>query len=198
MTGIGRVDERRNSAGHTVVAQHHGPQIETHPVWRRELGTQIFVDLDFFVDEFEVPGVEFRSLLKHRGCHRHRPERRYTQKRWIGWLGGGLVRHCVFLSGSDYQFCSVAPSSVRRHVCRAIIKSSLVGMTQAEVLLLGVVILAAPAVFAASSNSMPSHSAWLHARRRISGACAPIPAVKTSASRPPRLAASDPNSRPIR
>ena len=53
------------------------------------------------------------------------------------------------------------------------------------------VILGPPVVFAASSISNPSHAACSQTRRRISAACSPMPAVKTSASRPPSAAASE-------
>jgi hypothetical protein len=33
------------------------------------------MNLDLFVDELEVPGVELDALLQQRGAHRHRPER---------------------------------------------------------------------------------------------------------------------------
>jgi len=82
--------------------------------------------------------------------------------------------------------------SVRRQVCRAIIKSLFVGMTQAEVYAFGHRDSSPVPRVALSSSSTPRPAACSHARRRISGACSPIPAVKTSASRPPRLAASDP------
>jgi hypothetical protein len=32
MTGMGRIDERRNAAWLSVIAQDHGPQIEAHLV----------------------------------------------------------------------------------------------------------------------------------------------------------------------
>jgi hypothetical protein len=51
---MGRVDERWNSARLSIVAQHHGPQIETHLVWRSENGAQLVVNLDLFLDEFEI------------------------------------------------------------------------------------------------------------------------------------------------
>ena len=99
---------------------------------------------------------------------------------------------------SHHRFLAVPSSLVRRHVWRAIIRSSSVGMTHAEARLPVIVILGPPAAFAASSKCTPSHAACSHTRRRISAACSPMPAVKTSASSPPRAAASDPSSRLIR
>jgi hypothetical protein len=37
------------------------------------------MNFDLFLDEFEVLGVEFGTLLKHRHRHRHWPERRDAQ-----------------------------------------------------------------------------------------------------------------------
>ena len=54
VASMGRVDERRNSARFSIVAQHHCPQIEAHLVWRRQNGSQLVVDLDLFFCEFEV------------------------------------------------------------------------------------------------------------------------------------------------
>src|SRR6478672_438266 len=98
---------------------------------------------------------------------------------------------------SGCRFFVVLSFVIRRHVWRAIIRSSSVGMTHAEALLPVVVSLGPPAVFAASSSDTPSHAASSQTRRLISGACSPIPAVKTTASNPPRAAASDPSSRLI-
>ena len=63
--------------------------------------------------------------------------------------------------------------SMRRQVCRAIIKSSSVGMTHAEALLPDVEILGPLAAFAVLSSSSPSQDACSQTRRRISGACSP-------------------------
>ena len=81
MAGMGRVDQRRNPARLAVIAQHHGPQIETHLVRRRQVGPQLAMNLDLFLDEFEVLRVEFGPLLEHRCRHRHRPECRDAQVR---------------------------------------------------------------------------------------------------------------------
>ena len=79
MTGIGRIDKRRNPARLSVIAQHHGPQIEPYSVWRRKGGSQLVMNLDLFLDEFEVLRVKLGTLLKHRRSHRHRPECRHAQ-----------------------------------------------------------------------------------------------------------------------
>ena len=83
MTGMRRIDERRDAAGLAVVAQRHGPQIEPHLVRCRQDGPQIVMNFDLFVDEFEVFCVKLGALLKHRHRHRHRPERRDAQQRQI-------------------------------------------------------------------------------------------------------------------
>jgi hypothetical protein len=49
-----RVDERWNYARLSIVAQHHGPQIEAHLVWRSENGAQLVVNLGLFRHEFEI------------------------------------------------------------------------------------------------------------------------------------------------
>src|SRR5262249_25357840 len=91
---------------------------------------------------------------------------------------------CSFLSRPVHLSPSNDP------VCRAIISSSLVGITQAETLLQGVDIRGPLPVFASASISMPSHAEASPIRRRISGEFSPMPAVKTSPSMPPRTAAS--------
>ena len=83
-------------------------------------------------------------------------------------------------------------------VWRAIISSSLVGITHTETLLAGALMRGPPAWLAAGSSSTPSQAASRQTRSRIAGACSPIPAVKTSASMPPAAAASEPSSRPMR
>src|SRR4029077_19270207 len=84
--------------------------------------------------------------------------------------------------GVRYEWDVSSPSS--RPECRAIINSSLVGMTHADTLLPGAEILGALRAFAPGSSSMPSHAQDLQIRRRISAEFSPIPAVKTSASIP--------------
>ena len=81
MTGMGRVDQRRNPARLSVIAQHHGPQIEAHLVRRRQGRSQLAMNFDLFLDEFEVLRVELGTLLEHRCRHRHRPECRDAQER---------------------------------------------------------------------------------------------------------------------
>ena len=81
MTGMRRIDERRDSARLSVVAQHHGPQIEPHLVRRRQDGSQLVMNFDLFVDEFEIFRVKLGTLLEHRRRHRHRPECRDAQQR---------------------------------------------------------------------------------------------------------------------
>ena len=81
MTGMGRIDERRNPAWLAVIAEHHGSQIEPYLVRRREPRSQLVVDLDLFLDEFEVLGIKFRLLLEHRRRHGHWPERWDAQER---------------------------------------------------------------------------------------------------------------------
>ena len=80
-------------------------------------------------------------------------------------------------------------------MCRAIISSSLVGITQAETR----AVRRGDARAAARrsprrSSSMPSQAEASQMRRRISAEFSPMPAVKTSASTPPRTAASAPIS----
>ena len=99
VTGMGRIDERGNAARLAVFAQSHGPQIETHLVRRRKLGTQVVVNLDLFIEEFEVLRVKLGPFLDHLGCHRHRPERRHAHERGIGGFDGWLFWH-------DCSLCS--------------------------------------------------------------------------------------------
>ena len=84
---MGRIDQRRDPARLSVIAQHHGPQIEAHLVRRRQGRPQLAVNLDLFLDEFEVLRVELGPLLEQRCRHRHRPECRDAQERWISGLG---------------------------------------------------------------------------------------------------------------
>src|SRR5437763_3740552 len=88
--------------------------------------------------------------------------------------------------------------SSSRRVCRATIKFSSVGMTQAETPELALEIRGPPAWLAASLSMTPSHCASWHTRARIGAACSPMPPVKTSASSPPSADTSDPSSRPMR
>ena len=81
VAGVRRIDESRDSAGLSVIAQHHGSQIEPHPVWRREFGPQLAVNFDLFLDELQVVRVKFGALLDQRRRHRHRPERRNARER---------------------------------------------------------------------------------------------------------------------
>jgi hypothetical protein len=83
-------------------------------------------------------------------------------------------------------------------VWRAIISSSLVGMTYAATRLLLALIRGPPLALAAASRVRPNHPAFWITRSRMSTACSPMPAVNTSASRPPSAATSEPSSRPIR
>src|SRR5262249_26554660 len=83
-------------------------------------------------------------------------------------------------------------------VCRAIISSSLVGITQTETLLCGLEIRGPLTTLAASSSSIPSHADASLIRLRISAEFSPMPAVNTSASTPPRTAASAPISLAVR
>jgi hypothetical protein len=77
-------------------------------------------------------------------------------------------------------------------VCRAMMSSSFVGMTQAETRLAGREMRGPRARFASSSRSMPSHADAAQIRFRISAEFSPMPAVKTSPSTPPSTAASAP------
>ena len=67
-------------------------------------------------------------------------------------------------------------------MCRAIISSSFVGITQTETALCVVEIFASRFELASSSTSMPSHADALQMRCRISAEFSPIPAVKTNPS----------------
>ena len=64
MAGMGRVDERGNPALLSVVTQDHGPQIEAHLVWGREDRSQIVMNFDLFLDEFEIPRKEVGTLFE--------------------------------------------------------------------------------------------------------------------------------------
>jgi hypothetical protein len=75
-------------------------------------------------------------------------------------------------------------------VCRAIISSSLVGITQAETLLPGREMRGPLRVLASASSSRPSQAEEAQILRRISGEFYPMPAVNTSPSMPPNTAAS--------
>ena len=77
---------------------------------------------------------------------------------------------------------------------RAIINSSLVGITHALTLLDGVEIRVRLPAFASRSRSIPSHADDSQMRRRISAEFSPIPAVNTNPSNPPKTAASAPIS----
>ena len=74
VSGVRRIDESGDSAGLAVIPQHHGSQIEPHSVGRRKLGAQLAVDLDLFLDEFQVVRVEFGPFLQQCCRHRHGPE----------------------------------------------------------------------------------------------------------------------------
>ena len=95
-------------------------------------------------------------------------------------------------------------STVRRlplsqsRVWRAIISSSLVGITHADTRLAAVLMRGPPRALAAASSSTPSHAASRQTRSRIAALFSPMPAVNTIASRPPSAAASEPSSRPMR
>src|SRR5262249_52273190 len=83
-------------------------------------------------------------------------------------------------------------------VCRAIMSSSLVGITHARTRLGPVLMRGPPRALAAASSSTPSHAAPWHTRSRMTAAFSPIPPVNTIASSPPSAAASEPSSRPMR
>src|SRR5665811_1909900 len=78
VTGMGSIDERGKSARLAIIAQHHGPQIKAYLVRSREGGSQLVMNFDFFLNEFEVLRVKLRPFLDQLGCHRHRPERRHA------------------------------------------------------------------------------------------------------------------------
>ena len=83
-------------------------------------------------------------------------------------------------------------------VWRAIISSSLVGMTQAAVRLAAVLMRGPPRALAVGVELDAEPGRARQTRARIGAACSPMPAVKTMASSPPRAAASEPSSRPMR
>ena len=89
-------------------------------------------------------------------------------------------------------FRPVNPSS--RPVCRAIISSSLVGITQADTLLVGREIRGPLRALASASSSRPSQAEDSQIRRRISAEFSPMPAVNTNPSMPPKTAARAPIS----
>src|SRR5439155_19012257 len=99
-------------------------------------------------------------------------------------------RHCVLLCAVPAAAAAEMPSSAP--ACRAIISSSLVGITHAETRLPAREIRCPRHSLAASSSVSPSQAQASQMRRRITVECSPIPAVKTSASTPPRTAASAP------
>ena len=127
---------------------------------------------------------------------------------------GAAIRNGVLVGDADDQCLGALqhragnfhrhdriPFKVRRaarRVCRAIISSSLVGMTHAETRL--------PAVLMRGPLRSLAARVELHAEpRRIPAdplaqarLFSPMPAVNTIASSPPSAAASDPSSRPIR
>ena len=80
-------------------------------------------------------------------------------------------------------------------MCSAIIRSSFVAITHPVTRPPAPLRRGPPRVFAASSSSSPNHAASRQTRARIAAAFSPIPPVKTSASSPPRAAASEPSSR---
>ena len=95
-----RVHKSRHSLRLAVIAQLHGPQIKPHRIRRRQAGTQVVVNLDLFLSEFEVFGVEFRALL-HQGCgHRHRPECRDARERKFRGFAGGFFGMIVPLTST--------------------------------------------------------------------------------------------------
>ena len=79
-------------------------------------------------------------------------------------------------------------------MCRAIINSSLVGITQAETLLAWVEIRGPLRLLASASSSMQSQSEDSHILWRISVEFSPMPAVKTRPSTPFNAAAIAPIS----
>ena len=64
--------------------------------------------------------------------------------------------------------------------------------------LVGAVIRGPPLSFAVASSSRPSQLASRHTPARMAAAFSPMPAVNTTASRPPSAAASEPSSRRMR
>ena len=83
-------------------------------------------------------------------------------------------------------------------VCVAIMSSSLVGMVHVETCEFAAEMRGPPAVFAAASTFTPTQAALPHTRSRMTTEFSPIPPVKTIASNPPKAAASEPSSRPMR
>ena len=81
---------------------------------------------------------------------------------------------------------------------RAIMSSSLVGTTHAEIGLWAALMQGWPAALASASKTRPVHAASRHTRSRIAALFSPMPAVNTSASSPPSAATSEPSSRPMR
>src|SRR5262245_7424434 len=79
-------------------------------------------------------------------------------------------------------------------VCRAIINSSLVGITHTETLLVLVEIRGPLLSFDLLSSSIPNQADASQIRLRTSAEFSPMPAVNTSASSPPSTALSAPIS----
>ena len=73
-------------------------------------------------------------------------------------------------------------------VCRAIIRSSSVGITRTTTRLASLEMIGACAALRAGSTSRPRYPRPSQMRARIAAACSPMPAVKTSVSRPPSAA----------
>ena len=83
-------------------------------------------------------------------------------------------------------------------MCRAIIASSSVVITQTPTALSGELIIPLPAWLRTWSNSTPSQESGELMALRALLSFSPMPPVNTSASKPPSAAASEPISRTIR
>jgi hypothetical protein len=113
------------------------------------------------------------------------------EKSWGRW-GIGPVLLAPARQARTYASRSSRP------VCRAIMSSSLVGIIQADTLLVADEMQVACASLAARSNCNPSQADASQILRRTSAECSPMPAVNTMASNPPSTAAKAPISRAAR
>lgn len=85
-------------------------------------------------------------------------------------------------------------ASMQLKVCRAIMRSSSMGITHTSGDVPFEEMSPFPFWFPFSSSVMPSRAAFVQTRLRISDEFSPIPAVNTSASNPPSVAVKAPSS----
>src|SRR3954447_7994677 len=135
--------------------------------------------------------MKSRTLISF--CHRPGSKPSHAEGDPSGTLEGCNVAaiHYSFLLFC-YAWATARPSSVA--VYRAIMSSSLVGITHTETGLADAEIHGPLWPLASASRRTPNHSEDWQIRCLISGEFSPIPAVKTMPSTPPSTAASAPIS----